>query len=228
MTDLIFHKMQALGNDFILIDCRDNDIGDIPFAELADRRLGIGCDQFLLLRPPPPGNTVDMACEFVNADGSLAGQCGNGLRGIALYLRDHGGLSDNGVQLLCADRTVTVFPAADDCFRVDMGKPGFFTVDVAEVGLRSFTPVSMGNPHAVLEVADVAAEPLDDIAGLGGWKDIFPEGVNIGIMQVEDEGNIRLRVHERGVGETPACGRRCLCRHGCREEQRFTKGLCTG
>lgn len=218
VASLVFHKLQALGNDFVLLDCRANGvpgIDGIPFAALADRRLGVGCDQFLLLRQAPEGSGAAAMCRFVNADGSHAGQCGNGLRAIALYLQARGELADEGSRLLCNGKEVAVHAADGNNFKVDMGPPVFAAADIPvasdarELTIQQqrwpFVAVSMGNPHAVIQVEDVATAPLEEIAA-GGWKDIYPEGVNVGVMQVESSESIRLRVHERGVGETPACG----------------------
>lgn len=217
MPELTFHKMQALGNDFILIDCRGaNSVAgaSIPFVRLADRRMGIGCDQFLLLEDAPSDSDASVACSFVNSDGGLAGQCGNGLRSIALYMQKSN--SDGSLQVLCSGKIFAIEALADDFFRVDMGAPVFAAKDIpVAAGVHElqlgqdtwpFTAVAMGNPHAVINVQDVAKAPLARIAASPKWQDLYPEGVNVGVMQVERKDSIRLRVHERGAGETPACG----------------------
>ncbi len=209
--------MQALGNDFVLVDCRGGnniDVASIPFVRLADRRMGIGCDQFLLLENVPPGSDASVACIFVNSDGSMSEQCGNGLRSIALYMQKEN--SAGSLHVLCGGKVFAVEALADDSFRVDMGAPVFTAKDIPvadgvhELQLGqdtwSFTAVSMGNPHAVINVLDVAKAPLAKIAASPKWRDLYPEGVNIGVMQVEQKDSIRLRVYERGAGETPACG----------------------
>ncbi len=211
-----FTKMHGLGNDFVLV--RADGLPPPPAAalqRLADRRRGIGFDQFLWLEPPAdPAHAVRY--RIFNADGSEAEQCGNGARCIArfvargepeLVLEHARGTSRARVG---ADGEVTVemnvpefrpalvpfrADAAADRYRLEAGG------DTVEVGV-----VALGNPHAVLAVADVATAPVARVGPLLERHGRFPNRANIGFMQVEDRGHIRLRVFERGVGETQACG----------------------
>jgi len=221
LQGLSFHKMHGAGNDFVLLDFRKNDL-DLDAASaswLADRHLGIGCDQLLILRPPRQSDTR-LSYEILNADGSAAGQCGNGARCIALYLAMNGE-ADSGVLMLGSPSgPVRIRRCADGEFEVDMGVPVFEPecIPVAMSpqdgryqfgspwGTLTFGAVSMGNPHVLLEVEDIGVAPLQTVGAFLGSQDIFPEGCNAGFAQVMDRGNIRLRVFERGAGETMACG----------------------
>lgn len=218
---LKFTKMHGLGNDFIVLNGLEDEI-DLTREQLrllADRRFGIGCDQILLLQPPgEPGAHVRY--RIFNADGGEVEQCGNGARCIAAYLSRHGYVQCNEVIAETVKGNITIFLDGNDRIRVNMGVPSFepgdipmlaparcdsYSVDLTG-GPVSFMAVSMGNPHAVLIVNDVDRTP---VAALGieiQSLDMFPQGVNVGFMQIVDENHFRLRVFERGVGETLACG----------------------
>lgn len=217
-----FEKWHGLGNDFVIVDRRGGLTESLSAAEartLADRRLGVGCDQVLALVDPPSSADVTAAVEIWNADGSTAQQCGNGMRCLAAYLARAGNFPAE-VTLQTAGGPVHAEVLALDRVKVDMGEPDFdpaslpFHTEKAGYqqsltlsgGEASFDVVSMGNPHAVLRV-DSAARA--DVATLGkeiGTHPAFPEGVNVGFMEVLATDEIRLRVHERGAGETQACG----------------------
>ncbi|WP_045770527.1 diaminopimelate epimerase [Xanthomonas albilineans] len=219
---LRFTKMQGAGNDFVVLDLRDGSSPpDAALAvRLADRHFGIGCDQILTIEPAR--NAAALASYRIwNTDGSAAGQCGNGARCVAAWLVRDGSAS--------GDRFVIESPAGahriercdDDQFAVAMGVPRFAPEDVPLIGFPDaldeyllpmhgesvrFGAVSMGNPHAVLEVGLVDAAPVERLGPLLQQHASFPDSVNVGFVQVIDRDRLRLRVYERGVGETLACG----------------------
>ncbi len=219
---LRFSKMHGAGNDFVVLDLRDGSAApDAALAaRLADRHRGVGCDQILTIEPPRSDGAV-AAYGIWNADGSAAGQCGNGARCVAAWLvRDGTATGSRFVVDSPAGRhEVQVLPGGR--YAVAMGVPRFapaevplagFGVEAGEYALEvagnrvAFGAVSMGNPHAVIEVADVANA---DVAGIGRalqGSAAFPRSVNVGFAQVLAPDQLRLRVYERGVGETLACG----------------------
>lgn len=220
-----FHKMHGAGNDFVLLDLRRQPAclepaGPGEFARrMADRQRGIGFDQLLLLYPPRQAGNV-ARYEIRNPDGGAAGQCGNGARCIALYLGMNGETGAGNFTLESPSGPVRIEACADGEFRIDMGVPAF-DPDLVPIRMSSpdgryrlespfgpleFGAVSMGNPHAVLEVDDVARAAVATIGPYLGRHEIFPEGCNIGFAEVIDRDTIRLRVFERGAGETLACG----------------------
>ncbi len=216
-----FHKMQGAGNDFILLDLRQQELTLTPTiaGDLADRRLGVGCDQILIVSPPRDTNTV-ARYEIVNADGSHAAQCGNGARCIALYLQMNGDISEQKFSLESPSGVILVERCEDGEYEIDMGEPDFDPVAVpinlsasdgryhleTELGTLEFSAVSMGNPHALLLVSDIDNAPVETTGPILGQDGIFPRGCNIGFAEIQDRNNIRLRVYERGTGETLACG----------------------
>jgi len=216
---LNFTKMHGLGNDFVVLDGLDSPIVLAPdsIRRLADRRFGVGCDQLLLLGPP--GSGADARLSIFNTDGSVAEQCGNGVRCIAEFLRRRRGLRADPVKLETAAGRIEVFadPAG---WRVNMGAPEFdpariplkadrrrdsYRVDLRE-GPVDVHVLSMGNPHAVLVVADVVGAPVGTLGPAIQQSRQFPRGVNVGFLRIIDAGHVELRVCERGVGETLACG----------------------
>ena len=217
---LSFTKMHGLGNDFVVID----GTGGAPELDaervrwIADRRRGVGCDQLLLVEPGRDG--TDFGYRIFNADGAEVEQCGNGVRCIARFVRDRGLSDADRVTFATRGGPVSTELLADGRVAVDMGAPRFAPADIpfaaeaeaeryeieVDGGVHEIGAVSMGNPHAVLEVDDVAAAP---VAGLGPRIENhprFPRRANAGFMQIEAPDRIRLRVWERGVGETAACG----------------------
>ena len=218
---LTFHKMHGAGNDFVLLDLREQSLAvDATLArQLAERHTGIGCDQVLVLQPPDADDHL-ARFEIWNSDGSTAQQCGNGMRAIGVYLERSGEAPADGFTLRGPAGDVQVQCLGDGQVRVDMGRPdfrppnvpvnletydGWYTLDIDGESVH-FGAASMGNPHAVLPV-----EALDDdmISKLGpaiSRHPAFPEGCNVGFAQRVDEGSLRLRVWERGAGETRACG----------------------
>ena len=218
---LRFAKMHGLGNDFVVLDtiAQPVELSAEQARFIADRHFGIGCDQILLVgRPTRQG--VDFAYRIFNADGGEVEQCGNGARCFVRYVREHG-LTDKR-EIRVETRSGIIAPRLEDdgSVTVDMGVPEFrpaqipFVSDSAsivqplEVDGRTLvlTAVSMGNPHAVQVVADVeAASVLAQGARIESHAR-FPKRVNAGYLQVIDAHRIKLRVYERGAGETLACG----------------------
>lgn len=207
---LHFTKMHGAGNDFVILDGFDGTLAldSARIRALADRHFGIGCDQVLVLERP---GTASAAARYriFNADGSEVEQCGNGTRCAADWLLRHGRASGERVVLDSPAGLLTVHRDGPGRYRVDMGVPHF---DAARASARidgvivPFTFVSMGNPHAVLVVADVDMAPVTTLGPALQAAPEFPESVNAGFMQVLAPDHVRLRVFERGVGETLACG----------------------
>ena len=220
-TRLAFTKMHGLGNDFVMIDAVRQPIhlDGAQVRYLADRHFGVGCDQLLVVEPArTPG--VDFRYRIFNADGGEVEQCGNGARCFARFVFDQG-LTDKR-EIRVETRTGIITPRLEDDgnVTVDMGVPVLNPAQVPfvsdsdarvqplEVAGRTLaiTAVSMGNPHAVQVVADVDAAPVAELGPLIERHPRFPARVNAGFMQIVDEHRVRLRVFERGAGETLACG----------------------
>lgn len=218
---LAFTKMQGLGNDFVVIDAvsRPVVLTAAQLRRLADRHLGVGCDQVLLVEPAP-GPGIDFGYRIFNADGGEVGQCGNGARCLARFLRESGLSDRDRVRVGTASRVMELRIEADGQVSVDMGEPVF---DPARIPLAvdaeaeryalevdgetlSFGAVSMGNPHMLIEVADAGAAPVARLGPRLESHPLFPERVNVGFAQRLAPDRLRLRVYERGVGETRACG----------------------
>ena len=223
-----FQKMHGAGNDFMLLDCRTGAInpplplpGENEARAWGDRHLGVGFDQLLVLTDPAnPKN--DAKVTIWNADGSSAEQCGNGMRAIGLYLQRAGDRSSSRFTVEAPLQNHDLTVEGPDTVSVDMGPPRWSPDAIPLVGLVAseaggyqvklggrevtFGAVSLGNPHAVIEVDDVASAPLEDSGEALRRHEAFPQGCNVGFAQVIDEGHIRLRVLERGAGETLACG----------------------
>ncbi len=218
---LKFVKMHGLGNDFAVFDCRDEEpTPDTHLLQrLADRRSGIGFDQALLLAAPRTAVSV-ASYRIVNADGSEVQQCGNGARCLALLLALRGNDLPCELHLDSPTRTVRARVTSRENVAVEMGEPDFrpqalpfvarddgpdYKLDIAG-GRAEFRIVSMGNPHAVIEVNDVDSVDVTGIGAALGNHPAFPERCNVGFMQRVSDTRIRLRVFERGAGETRACG----------------------
>lgn len=220
MTRLAFTKMHGLGNDFVVIDgVRQSPALDPEFVRrIADRRQGVGCDQLLLVEPSRDG--ADFGYRIFNADGGEVEQCGNGARCVARFVREQGLSDADGLTFATRGGPIRAELLADGRVAVDMGTPRFdpamipFEADAAaevhelEVGdgVCRISAVSMGNPHAVLEVDDVASAPVTELGPLIEHHPRFPRRANVGFVQILDRDRVRLRVWERGVGETAACG----------------------
>jgi diaminopimelate epimerase len=218
---LRFTKMQGLGNDFVVLDALRQAVrlDPVTIRRLADRRIGIGCDQVLVVEPPRlPG--TDFHYRIFNADGTEVEQCGNGARCFARFVRNQGLTDKADIPVGTAAGPIHLFVEPDGQVRVDMGppilEPGRIPFlaerqdstypleidgEILEIGV-----VSMGNPHAVLLVEDMDSAPVARLGPRIEHHVRFPQRVNVGFMQVLAPDQIRLRVHERGVGETLACG----------------------
>lgn len=217
--------MHGLGNDFVVIDAINQDVSlsDDQYRFLADRRFGIGCDQILLVEAPRTKG-VDFIYRIFNADGSEVEQCGNGARCFAVFVRKKGLTDKDIINVETASGVIELAMQDDQQVTVNMGKPRFAPADLpfvpglsadqagrypldlpgdgrVEVGI-----VSMGNPHAVVQVDNVDTAPVEEYGPLIESHEAFPNRVNAGFMQVLDRDHVRLRVYERGTGETLACG----------------------
>ncbi|MFT4581896.1 MAG: diaminopimelate epimerase [Gammaproteobacteria bacterium] len=216
-----FTKMHGLGNDFVVLDERESSfrLSSAQLARIADRRFGVGCDQILVIAAPSIPGTIGRY-EIFNADGSAAEHCGNGVRCVALYLKDAGAVMDDRLNLEINGAVYQLNFESDKQIRVDMGAPKFAPknipinvdseqsrYDILVDGMKlSFGCVSIGNPHAVTIVDDVSTAEVAKIGAALQTHDAFPAKVNVGFMQIIDSSRIKLRVFERGVGETLACG----------------------
>ncbi len=220
-TSLLFSKMHGLGNDFVIIDAVSRPVSLSPeqIRYLADRHVGIGCDQLLLVEPAGDAR-ADFRYRIFNADGSEAGQCGNGARCFARFVREHGLTTKDRLVLETRSGLLRTQLLDGNLVTVDMGTPRLdpaavpfvtdqpgpdYTLDVDGEPVE-LNAVSMGNPHAVLRVDDVTRAPVERLGPRLEHDRRFPEGVNVGFMEIEDRTHIRLRVFERGAGETLACG----------------------
>ncbi len=218
---LKFSKMHGLGNDFVVIDGVRQSVHLTPeqICFLADRHFGVGCDQLLLVEPArQPG--VDFRYRIFNADGGEVEQCGNGARCFVRFVHDQGLTAKSEIRVETQAGVIGPRLEADGLVTVDMGVPVFeparipFVSDTdapaqpLQVGDRTVTigAVSMGNPHAVQVVGDVDQHPVAEEGPLIESHPRFPQRVNAGFMAVQDRHHIKLRVYERGAGETLACG----------------------
>ncbi|MDX1432678.1 MAG: diaminopimelate epimerase [Gammaproteobacteria bacterium] len=218
---LAFTKMHGIGNDFVVVDnmSRTLELSAEQVRRIADRRRGVGCDQ-LLVAEPASGAEAAVRLRIWNSDGEEVGQCGNGVRCLAEFVREAGHVDGDEIVIETGARLVRARSLGDGRVRVDMGIPGFEPRDIpffAEARAAGYAlrvngheldigAVSMGNPHAVLRVDDTATAPVETLGPLIQHCGRFPEGVNVGFMTVESPRRARLRVFERGVGETLACG----------------------
>ncbi|MCL7941341.1 diaminopimelate epimerase [Halomonas sp. ATCH28] len=218
---LHFTKMQGLGNDFMVVDLvtQRAHLTDDQIRRLADRRFGIGFDQLLVVEPPRDPE-MDFRYRIYNADGSEVENCGNGARCFARFVRDQRLTHKREIHVETAGGPLTLVVEDDGQVRVDMGAPRFapeaLPFEAAED--RPLHPlqvdgerlevgvVSMGNPHAVLRVNDVDTAAVERLGPALEAHPCFPRRVNVGFMQVISAHEIRLRVYERGSGETLACG----------------------
>jgi diaminopimelate epimerase len=217
---LPFTKMHSLGNDFVLLDGVRQ-----PFAldldcirRLVDRRTGIGCDQLIVAEPGRNG--ADFSMRIFNTDGTESGQCGNGARCFAKFLHDEGLTDQRRITVETPDRSIQLEIEDGWQVTVDMGPPLFeppgvpfdapeqanvYALEVAGE-IVELSAISMGNPHAVLLVEEVEAAPVSRIGPAIEYHPRFPKRTNVCFARPTNRGQIQLRVWERGVGETRACG----------------------
>jgi diaminopimelate epimerase len=219
--ELRFTKMQGLGNDFVMVDAVRQSVQMTPdlARRLAERRFGIGCDQVLVVEPADRPD-VDFVYRIFNADGGEVEQCGNGARCVARFVVDAGLTARREIAVRTKGGVIRPRLETDGRVTVDMGAPHLLpqevpfvsdsdaVVQTLDVGheARYVTAVSMGNPHAVQVVADIDTAPVARDGPLIESHPRYPKRVNAGFMQIIDAHQIRLRVYERGVGETLACG----------------------
>ncbi|MCL6245046.1 MULTISPECIES: diaminopimelate epimerase [Acinetobacter] len=219
---LEFTKMHGLGNDFMVVDLISQRayLDTMTIQRLADRHFGIGFDQLLIVEPPDLPN-VDFKYRIFNADGSEVEQCGNGVRCFARFVHERKLTSKTKIKVQTKSGIVEPELGANGWVRVNMGYPRFLPdeipfiaeepenlYDIALANNEQLTidVVSMGNPHAVTIVPDVITADVAKIGPQVESHERFPQRVNAGFMQIVDEKHARLRVFERGVGETMACG----------------------
>ncbi|WP_158771841.1 diaminopimelate epimerase [Paraglaciecola sp. L1A13] len=216
-----FSKMHGLGNDFVVIDNVTQNVffSKEKIAQLADRNFGIGFDQLLVVEPPYDPEQ-DFHYRIFNSDGSEVSQCGNGARCFARFVKMKGLTNRNKIVVSTKAGRMVLYHERDGQITVNMGEPIF---EPAKIPLKANKQeniyiirnnehtffcgaVSMGNPHCVLLVDDVETADVEGIGKMLVAHERFPEGANIGFMQILNSGHIKLRVYERGVGETLACG----------------------
>ena len=217
---LKFTKMQGLGNDFVVIDGvrQQVDLEPPEIRALADRRFGVGCDQVLVVERA--SGDADFRYRIFNADGGEVEQCGNGARCFVVFVRGHGLTDKREIRVETAGGLIVPRLEPDGQVTVDMGVPRFRPEEIPFTGgegaieelldvageLVRISALSMGNPHAVQIVNDVDAAPVTTQGPSIENHRRFPNRVNAGYMQIVDRATIRLRVWERGAGETLACG----------------------
>jgi len=222
---LRFSKMHGLGNDFVIIDAISQllDIEAIlppgRIRALADRHFGIGCDQLLLVESSE-SDVADFRYRIFNADGGEVSQCGNGARCFARFVRENGLTDKDRITVETPAGFLTLQLEEGGLVTVDMGAPRFRPQDIPFITEARaarytinvdgkdypFAVLSMGNPHAVMIVDDILSAPVDTLGPAVERHPCFPERVNVGFMEISDPNRIRLRVFERGAGETLACG----------------------
>jgi len=216
-----FTKMHGLGNDFMVVDMISHHAHLRPeqIRRLADRHLGIGFDQLLLVEPPSKPS-VDFRYRIFNADGSEVEQCGNGARCFAVFVKENKLTNKDCIQVETMKGDIELNLTEDGRVLVNMGEPVFEPKEIPFITEKAdsvysvivdqetvqLSAVSMGNPHAVIQVDDAKEAPVDVLGPLIESHAQFPERVNVGFMEIIHKRFIKLRVFERGVGETMACG----------------------
>jgi len=219
--ELHFTKMHGLGNDFVVLDGINQrvDLSTAQIQHIADRHFGVGCDQLLLVEAYADAD-AEFRYRIFNADGGEVEQCGNGARCFARFVYDQGLTRQTTIPVMTASGRIVLHIQTDGQVMVNMGVPvlapaqipfvaegqqTLYSVDVGDETL-ALAAVSMGNPHAVLQVTAVDSAPVASLGALLESHPAFPKRVNVGFMQVVARDRIRLRVFERGCGETLACG----------------------
>jgi len=216
-----FTKMHGLGNDFVVIDAVTQAVTmtDELARRLADRHTGIGCDQILLVEPPSRPD-IDFKYRIFNADGSEVAQCGNGARCFVKFVHDRRLTGKNLLNVETYAGTLQLSIDDQQNYTATLGIPNFepaqipfqaeqaastYAIEADEKSL-DIAALSLGNPHAVLQVTDIQQAPIDELGPLLESHSRFPERVNVGFMALASRHEINLRVYERGAGETQACG----------------------
>lgn len=219
---LRFTKMHGAGNDFVMLDGISQKLPNLSqekIKKLADRHFGVGCDQVLIVEPPRTPD-ADFRYRIFNQDGGEVENCGNGARCFALFVRQRGLTTKNTIHVETANGPLVLHVNQDDRVTVNMGEPEFtpakipfsaedqqntYALDV-QGETYEISAISMGNPHAVNLVDDVDALDIEGVGPLIEQHPRFPKRVNAGFLQVISKSEAKLRVYERGVGETLACG----------------------
>jgi len=218
---LTFTKMQGLGNDFVVLDATTREITLSPqqLRQIADRHFGIGCDQILQIEAPRQADT-DFYYRIFNADGGEVEQCGNGARCFVRYVHERGLTAKTEIRVGTRGGVIVPRLESDGQVTVNMGVPEFdparipfdaprraLTYELAIAGRQlEISALSMGNPHAVQVVPDIERAAVAIDGPLIERHSCFPQRVNAGFVQIVSRGQVRLRVYERGAGETLACG----------------------
>ena len=209
---LKFTKMHSLGNDFMLVDgvSQEAEFNSSDIKTWSDRNTGVGFDQLLVVEPPNSPDS-DFFFRIYNADGSEAEQCGNGRRCAARFAVEKGLTKKEVIEWQSlGGNFVTSYHSNDEIqTQISLSGSGFKTIKIENTGLqeiREVHSINIGNPHAVTFVNDIHNLEIDSIGTAISKNTAFPEGVNVGFCQVVDRSFLRLRVFERGVGETMACG----------------------
>ena len=216
-----FTKMHGLGNDFVVIDAVTQNVRVTASMarRLSDRKTGIGCDQVLVVEPPSDPE-IDFNYRIFNSDGAEVEQCGNGARCLARFVQDRRLTGKNPIRVKTCNRVMQLEMINKSTVSVDMGVP---ELDPSEIPFEAtekattysldvdgesypIAAVSMGNPHAILTVDNAEKAPVAELGAKIESHQRFPNRVNVGFMEIRNPGEIRLRVFERGVGETEACG----------------------
>ncbi len=216
-----FAKMHGLGNDFVVIDLITQSfrLHGSQIKRIADRHLGIGCDQLLIIEPPIHKDS-EFFYRIYNANGQEVEQCGNGARCAARFYYDSGFVMDASFKADCLAGPIYFQIEADDSVTMSLGKPSFNPKDIPflakqqsliysvniEEHIVEFSVVSFGNPHAIIAVPNIDTAPVKKLGALLAKHPLFPNQTNVEFMQILNRNTIRLRVWERGVGETLACG----------------------
>lgn len=218
---LSFVKMHGLGNDFVVLDGvrQKVELSSEHIRQIADRHFGIGCDQVLIVEPARCDDTL-FRYRIFNADGSEVEQCGNGARCFARFVLDEGLTNQTTIPVETYGGRIVLHVEPDGLVTVNMGVPRLEPRDIpfdapnrsvnypleVDGEILNIAAVSMGNPHAVLRVTQLDLAPVEHLGALIERHPRFPKRVNVGFMQIVDCAHIRLRVFERGAGETLACG----------------------
>jgi diaminopimelate epimerase len=220
-----FNKMHGLGNDFMVVDLVTQHayLTPMQIRHLADRNFGVGFDQLLLVEVPTQPN-VDFKYRIFNSDGSEVENCGNGARCFARFVYEQKLIGRRNIRVETASGNMQLELTADNDVIVNMGPPilapadvpfthatdnkaqASYKIDVEGHGSIELSAISMGNPHGVILVDDIDTAPVESLGPLIEAHASFPQKVNAGFMQVVNRNHIKLRVFERGVGETKACG----------------------
>ncbi len=201
-----FTKMHGLGNDFMVIDAINQSIQFTPelIKTFSCRKTGVGFDQCLVLEASDKSD-IDFFYRIFNADGSAVGQCGNGARCLARFIEYYGFSSKKDLTVGTTTTELKLHLNDDQTVTVDMGIPVWGPNPEIEPGLTAHA-LTLGNPHVVIPVEDVATAPVETLGPQVETHILFPEHTNVGFLEIASDNHIKLRVHERGAGETAACG----------------------